>query len=494
VQKNVLCSHEFHADVALFSFLRHLHTFPIMKHLKSTRDENVTNEEFITMPIHADTVRMRTSFVRWLTAVTTILFCLGVGAAVPQAAAQNAGKRPGQQGDAAGANPLIAEDPIDPKQPLKPSFVINVSVINEPEPSDNYVIDSAGNILVHIAEVLTPISVSGKTPAQAAETITAVLKKYLKEPQVTVSIVSVPRAVVTIFGAVRASGPVMITSTTTLVDILSKAEWTDNADLSQVRLIRRATANGEKKTSLTLHVDTYMKPSPGQPLDEAQNPVLQDKDAIFVPFKSLSGNGVIMVAGEVVRPQLTMPLRTNPPLSLREAINLAGGPTPNANRKAVSVRRANLDKPLIVNLDKAEQNDPANNIMLKPDDTIYIEKLDADQFVNIYGGVLKGGRLPYERRITLTQAIMEAGGIAPFAKDKEGHVLRHPDSDPGNTKFIAFNWRNIVTGKEHDIELQPGDSVWIPTSAPAGNGRDFLSTLSSLLPFGYLFGVTGRRF
>src|SRR5438105_4801268 len=49
--------------------------------------------------------------------------------------------------------PMIAQEPIDPTQPIKPSFVVNVSVVGEPGPSGNYGVDAAGNILLHVANV-----------------------------------------------------------------------------------------------------------------------------------------------------------------------------------------------------------------------------------------------------------------------------------------------------------------------------------------------------
>ena len=137
-----------------------------------------------------------------------------------------------------------------------------------------------------------------------------------------------------------------------------------------------------------------------------------------MPFKLLPDNGVVTVAGEVARPAPTMPLRANPPLTLREAINLAGGLTPTANRKAITVRRSN-GTALVLDLDKAEENDPSNNIELKADDAIYVERVTPSEFVNVAGGVPKAGKLVYEKPMTVTKAIFEAGGPLPLVKEKE---------------------------------------------------------------------------
>ncbi|HZO91987.1 MAG TPA: SLBB domain-containing protein [Chthonomonadaceae bacterium] len=393
----------------------------------------------------------------------------------------------------------IGEDVIDPTQPLKPGFIVNVSVVGEPDPSGNYVVDPAGNISIRYQGIQTPIAVRGQTPGQAADSIAKFLKTYIKNPQVSVTILQVPRPTVFVSGAVRAPGPYTVTGETTLVDLLSRAVWTENADLSQVRITRRLKVqgpNGEeiKPQMMIVQFDKYIRVDPGSVPDEKQNPVLQDKDSVFVPFKLLPGNGVVSVFGEVTKPQQAIPLRINPPMTVREVINLVGGTTPGANRKAISIRRATVDRPLVIDLDKAEQGDLVNNIELKPDDAIYVEKLENNAYVNINGGFVKTGKFIYDKRTTLTQAIEDSGGVAPFAKVKDGKIFRHPDNDPKNTRIIAFNWDDIQKGKAPDIELQPGDSVWI---APGGPSQkvDFFTVMGGLTSAVFLYNnLTGRWF
>lgn len=377
------------------------------------------------------------------------------------------------------------EEEIDPNQPLVIGSVINVTVEKEAEPSGSYVIHPAGDILLHIADTMLSITVKGQTTAQAAEMITGCLKTYIRYPHVVVTLIAVPRPVVQIGGAVRISGPVTISSTTTLADVVSRAEWTANANLAQVRLVRRTLAEGrEKIVVLTLHLDTYMRPELGIAPDEAQNPVLQNKDSIFVPFKSLAAKGVITISGAVNKPQTDMPLRANPPLTLREAISLSGGITADADRKKVTVRRAGTDQPILIDLDKAEQNDPTANLTLMPNDSVYVERLDAALYYTIHGGVTKGGKFPFDRPITLTQALMTAGGLSPFAHDKQGYILRCPDGV--HTHVINFNWQQILAGKAGDIALKPGDNVWIAPGVP-GRSMDFFGILSTLGSLRLLF-------
>src|SRR5262249_28272745 len=248
----------------------------------------------------------------------------------------------------------------------------------------------------------------------------------------------------------------IISQDITLLDVLSKAEYTENADLTQVRIIRREIVDG-KEQSVThyFNFEKFIKAKPGETIDETQNPVLKDKDKIYVQPKVLPGTGSIGVFGEVAHPQRDIPLRAGSPMTIREVVNLAGGATATADRRRVSIRRVGLDRPLTIDLDKAESGDLVNNIELKPDDTIYVEKLEKNGYIQLNGGFIRPGKIIYDKRMTLTQAVGESGGVAPFAKEKEGVIQRHPDADPKKTRVIAFNWKEISTGKAPDIELQP---------------------------------------
>jgi polysaccharide export outer membrane protein len=452
------------------------------------------------MHINAKNARIGRAVQRTLRVTLTAGLLLGVGwtlRAGAQVQDATTPKPPDQaQTDKVQGTPMLGDEAIDPNQPIKPNFIINVSVVGEPDPSGNYVVDPAGNVSVRYQGVQTPVSVRGLTPGQAADVIAKFLKTYIKNPQVTVTILQVPRPVVFVAGAVKNPGPIIISNETTLVDVLSHAVWTADADLSNVRIIRRAKGdNGESKTlpPIVVAFDKYIRVAPGTTPDETQNPVLQDKDSVFVPFLIAPGNGVVSVFGEVAKPQQSIPLRTNPPMTVREVVNLVGGTNADANRKAVSIRRATIDRPLVIDLDKAEQGDLVNNIELRPDDAVYVEKLENNAYINVDGGFVKTGKYVYDKRTTLTQAIMEAGGMALYAKTKDGRVFRHPDNDPKNTRVIAFNWDDIEKGKTPDIELQPGDSVWVTPGTPPGQKMDFFSVLSALTTASFLYSNFRNR-
>ncbi|MCL5283873.1 MAG: hypothetical protein M1330_04075 [Armatimonadetes bacterium] len=53
------------------------------------------------------------------------------------------------------------------------------------------------------------------------------------------------------------------------------------------------------------------------------------------------------------------------------------------------------------------------------------------------------------------------------------------------TQIIAFNWGKIRSGKEPDIELQPGDTVEIPAGRPstAPSALQVMGAMGSLAIF-----------
>ncbi|HZT43319.1 MAG TPA: polysaccharide biosynthesis/export family protein [Chthonomonadaceae bacterium] len=419
----------------------------------------------------------------------------------PAALAQNDGGQPAKTTSDSTQKPAdntqkpsdklsLGTQDIDPSKPIQPGYVLSVNIAGETDASGNYPVDPAGNINIHYAGMTLPVAVKGKTLDQAHNAVAEVLKKYIKKPDVSVSIVAVPHPTVFLSGALRVTGEAQIRPDTTLVDLLSRAEWLDNADLTQVRLIRPAQNAQSKPDIQTLDVEKYTKPAADKPLDPSLNPTLHDKDRIFVPFKSVSGTGTVSVTGDVAKPSPSIPYRSTPPLTVSEAVNLAGGANATANKEIVTVRRPGVDKPLIVNLQKAEQGDLVENIELKPDDDIYVTPLQENKFVNVAGGVFKPGKIVFDKPMMLTEAVMAAGGVTATAKTKSDSIFR--GADTGNTKVITFNWEDIQKGKAKDIALQPGDNIFIGP----GTTTHTPSALEQILPIlrdGALFFSVLRR-
>lgn len=80
--------------------------------------------------------------------------------------------------------------------------------------------------------------------------------------------------------------------------------------------------------------------------------------------------------------------------------------------------------------------------------------------VYIIGAVKKEGPLPYTYRMTIMQALTEAGGLTDFAKRKKIYVLR---AEGGKETKISFDYDAILKGKnmEH-VWLLPNDTLVVP--------------------------------
>jgi polysaccharide biosynthesis/export protein len=72
-----------------------------------------------------------------------------------------------------------------------------------------------------------------------------------------------------------------------------------------------------------------------------------------------------------------------------------------------------------------------------------------------------GDFLIISRDVTVMQALSMAGGLTPFAKDREIRVLRQVD---GREQSYPFDYRQAVRGEggQQAITLQPGDVVVVP--------------------------------
>jgi len=68
--------------------------------------------------------------------------------------------------------------------------------------------------------------------------------------------------------------------------------------------------------------------------------------------------------------------------------------------------------------------------------------------------------IDYVPGLTLSQAIIIAGGTSEFAKRSKIEIRRKlPD---GKTEVIRADFDKIIRGKSPDIELKPGDTIYVP--------------------------------
>lgn len=85
--------------------------------------------------------------------------------------------------------------------------------------------------------------------------------------------------------------------------------------------------------------------------------------------------------------------------------------------------------------------------------------------VNVIGQVVKSGEIMMGHRLSVMQALSQAGGLTPYA-DEDSIIVIHHDSNNKETS-TPFPYNDVVSGQklDKDIILQPGDIVVVPTAS-----------------------------
>lgn len=171
---------------------------------------------------------------------------------------------------------------------------------------------------------------------------------------------------------------------------------------------------------------------------------------------------------------------------LLDVLSLAGGLTPEAGNVCIVQRFADTksEKKVVIDLDEllvnghSELNVPvySGDIVVVPQSGIF--------FVD---GAVKGpGSFPLKGKITLTQAITMAKGLAFEAKTSDIKIYR--DTGKAEREVIAVNYNSILKGKSPDMAINDKDVIIVPR-----NGfKSFIKGLAGSLRLGsFSLGTPG---
>ncbi len=152
------------------------------------------------------------------------------------------------------------------------------------------------------------------------------------------------------------------------------------------------------------------------------------------------------------------------PMTVLEALSLAGGPTPDPTMNAGV---ANLDYSFLVRggepvrVDFAglvRHGDFSQNIYLQADDFLYLRP-GVIRNVYVLGAVRMPAVVPYRDELTLSAVMATAGGTIDYAQRGKIAVVRGSLSKP---RIAMVNFSDILKGKAPDVLLEPGDIVYVP--------------------------------
>lgn len=153
---------------------------------------------------------------------------------------------------------------------------IDVTVFEEPDLSAKAIqVDASGRIALPL---VGSVDAKGKTATELAKQLEGLFgAKYLRNPQVTVTVDSSVSQKVSIQGEVAQPGVYPLTGPTTLLDVISMAKGeTDTAKLQEVVVFR--TVDGQREGAV-FNVASIRR-------GEAADPVIQGNDMVVVGYSA----------------------------------------------------------------------------------------------------------------------------------------------------------------------------------------------------------------
>ena len=149
---------------------------------------------------------------------------------------------------------------------------LHVSVWKEPDLTATLPVRPDGKISLPL---LNDVQAAGLTPMQLADSLTAKLRKYIAEPQVTVVVTLMNSQKVFLLGEVLHTGAVPLLPNMTVLQVLSTAGFSQFANTKNIYVLR--TENG-KQEKLPFNYKAVIK---GEHME--QNIFLKPGDTVVVP-------------------------------------------------------------------------------------------------------------------------------------------------------------------------------------------------------------------
>ncbi len=196
----------------------------------------------------------------------------------------------------------------------------------------------------------------------------------------------------------------------------------------------------------------------------------------------------VYIDGEVKQPGVQA--INDLPMTLTEAINRAGGVTPIADQSRIMVSREG--KTYQINMPQLVQRSiNPSSIMLTSGDVVRVLSRDETK-VFISGEVTSPRALPMRNgRLTLTEALGEAGGINPVSGDaRQVYVVRRT-SQSSVVYQLDANAPGALAMAE-GFELNPRDVVYVAATPLTNWNRTISALIPGALPTAVIATTPGR--
>ena len=234
---------------------------------------------------------------------------------------------------------LLAAFPAWGAEKLGIGDAVRVTVFQQPDLTTEARITERGSIAMPL---IGEEKVAGMTPAEAAAKIAGSLKKgkYLKNPQVSIALITLRSQQVSVLGMVARPGRYALDDTSSrLADVVAAAGGLAPEGSSTVSVMR-----GSQTHQVSLLGKGFQ---------------LQGGDTIHVERAP-----VFYIYGEVARAGA---YRLEPGLTVMQAISLGGGITPRGSDRRLKLRRSGTDGKLV-------ESDAGLRDVVKANDVIYVKE------------------------------------------------------------------------------------------------------------------------
>lgn len=128
--------------------------------------------------------------------------------------------------------------------------------------------------------------------------------------------------------------------------------------------------------------------------------------------------------------------------------------------------------------------DMEQNIKLEPEDFVYIANSE-DANIIIMGQVNSPKIIPFNRDISLIEALAMSGGFTEVAYQSRVIILRPSEDD---TKYVEINVNDLLHGRDvRNIQLEGGDIVFVPEQGISEYARyaRFITDMMEVVIKGY---------
>ena len=261
---------------------------------------------------------------------------------------------------------------------LGPADIVKVTVLKQALlTQDGVRIDNDGNI--RLPMLTEPVHAACLTEAELATVITQQYRKYILDPQVFVSIVQFNSNSISVIGAVTSPGRFQLQGPVRLLQVLALVNGPAPAASDELQILRTSPSDycGESKEGqiprtfadaseleiLVLKMKDIMSGSADA------NPVLRGGDIIRVPTADLKQ---AFVQGNV---RTATAVNLKDPVSLTNAIAMAGGPVAGAQLDKIKITRQTGESlktsDILVNFKEIRAGTRAD-LTLEPNDIVTI--------------------------------------------------------------------------------------------------------------------------